>query len=106
MKIILASKSQRRIDLLKQFGLEFQAHAANIPESSAQTPERLCTQCILEDQAVLAQFPGSLVIGADTVVALYDQILGKPAANRKPMPFCAFERQETPGLNRCIPAFG
>ena len=64
MKIILASKSQRRIDLLKQFGLEFQAHAANIPESSVQTPEEtVAHNAYLKTKAVLAQFPGSLVIG-------------------------------------------
>lgn len=84
MKIILASKSQRRIDLLKQFGLEFQAHAANIPESSAQTPEEtVAHNAYLKTKAVLAQFPGSLVIGADTVVALYDQILGKSRSQQE-----------------------
>ncbi|MGB4140851.1 MAG: Maf family protein, partial [Limnochordia bacterium] len=77
--IVLASQSQRRIDLLKQFGLDFKVCAADIAEAACGSPEKTAVNnAVLKAKAVLAQYPECLVIGADTVVVARNQILGKP----------------------------
>lgn len=79
MKIVLASQSQRRIDLLEQFGLDFKVCAADIAEAACGSPEKTAVNnAVLKAKAVLAQYPECLVIGADTVVVARNQILGKP----------------------------
>lgn len=84
MKIILASASPRRRELLGQIGLDFEVRVSHVEEKVTATDpgsvvEELARQ---KAEAVLAQAtdPGEiLVIGADTVVALEGRILGKPA---------------------------
>ncbi len=82
MKLILASGSPRRRELLAQIGLtDFTVHPADVEEridpnaTPAQAVVALATQ---KAQAVAAQFPEDLVLAADTVVALDGAILGKP----------------------------
>lgn len=83
MKIILASASPRRSELLRQIGLDFQVQVSRVEESftvvrAGEVVEQLSAR---KAEAVLAglEEPGEvLVIGADTVVALEDRILGKP----------------------------
>lgn len=80
MELILASKSPRRIQLLQQFGLEFRIHAADVPEVGAETPEQTALgNALAKAQAVYELFPGSLIIGADTIVVIGQEILGKPS---------------------------
>lgn len=81
-KLILASQSPRRRELLGQMGLtDFAIIPAvgeeHIPQHlpPAQVVEELSRQKALE---IAAQHPDAIVIGADTVVALGDLILGKP----------------------------
>ena len=85
MRIILASASPRRRELLKQIGLEFEIKVSNVEETvEASSPDELVEQLSLQKaEAVLAELKPDgeaiLVIGADTVVAEGNSILGKPA---------------------------
>lgn len=84
MDIILASKSPRRRALLEQMGVrDFRILTPDIDEhmDRALPPAELVRQISLEKaQAVAAQAdPNTVVIAADTVVALDGAVLGKPA---------------------------
>lgn len=80
-RLILASESPRRAELLSRLGLTFQVAPAGIPEDirEGETPEahaeRLSREKALKVQEA---FPDALVIGGDTVVVLDGEILGKP----------------------------
>jgi len=80
--LILASQSPRRIELLNKIGLEFTVQPANIPEPAAspnQNPIEYAQGLALgKARAISKIFPDHLVIGADTVVVVGEQILGKP----------------------------
>lgn len=85
-KIILASGSPRRKELLSQIGLSFTVRVSEADEHTEETkPEKLV--CILSERKALAVWDElteeekkeSILIGADTVVAVDDRILGKPA---------------------------
>lgn len=84
MRIVLASASPRRRELLAQIGLEFETLVSNVEEKiTAVTPwavvEELSSQ---KAEAVLRSLEDAgeelLVIGADTVVAAGETLLGKP----------------------------
>lgn len=82
MRVILASKSPRRSEILKNLGLDFEIITADTDETSdIKTPELLVKELAKrKGSAVLKQldtFDG-LVISADTVVVVDDEILGKP----------------------------
>lgn len=83
MKIVLGSASPRRKELLEQIGLEFRIVVSDAEENIRETvPHRIVEElsCI-KAQAVLDSLDTEeevLVIGADTIVALGDEILGKP----------------------------
>ena len=84
MDIILASKSPRRRALLEQMGVrDFRIVTPDIDEHMDRDlpPAELVRQISLEKaQAVAAQAdPNTVVIAADTVVALDGVVLGKPA---------------------------
>lgn len=85
MRVILASASPRRRELLKQIGIEFEIKVSNIEESAKATqPAALVEELSRQKaEAVLSEMEpceeAILVIGADTVVALDDKVLGKPA---------------------------
>ena len=84
MDIILASKSPRRRALLEQMGVrDFRIITPDIDEhmDRALPPAELVRQISLEKaRAVAAQAdPNTVVIAADTVVALDGAVLGKPA---------------------------
>lgn len=86
-KIILASASPRRQELLTQIGMEFTV----IPSSMEEVPEsRQPKQVVLELSEGKAgdvfkslqekEKGSSLVIGADTIVVFDGQIIGKPGS--------------------------
>ncbi len=80
-RIILASASPRRKDLLAGIGLNFEVMAANIDEESysASTPQELVKLLSIEKARALSlQHEAALVIAADTVVVLDNDVLGKP----------------------------
>ena len=81
MKIILASGSPRRRELLKSPGLEFEVYKPDVDESiiDGESPSELCERLSrLKAQAGAEKFPDALVIAADTIVVIDDLILGKP----------------------------
>lgn len=84
MKFILASASPRRKELLEQIGLEFEIVPACGREETAFTkPEEIVTDLSRQKaeeaaQKITDRKEPLAVIGADTVVALDGEILGKP----------------------------
>jgi len=83
-KIILASESPRRRELLNEIGVRFEVVTARVRELSGVTARHLApVELALENarrkaKAVAAMRPGRWVLGADTVVALGKIIMGKP----------------------------
>ena len=92
-KVILASASPRRKELLEQIGAEFvvcpakgeeiiteEEPSAVVMELSRQKAEEVASGVLTynEQHAELVTPQDILVIGADTVVAYENQILGKP----------------------------
>ena len=80
-RLILASASPRRQQLLREAGYDFVIHPADVNEDDhppmlpADLAEYLASR---KAQAVGPRFPGDVVLGADTVVAFGDTVLGKP----------------------------
>jgi septum formation protein len=84
MRLLLASASPRRADLLKAAGYEFEVCAVNIDESLRpdETAEAYVARLADEKSARGAALAGTndvAVLGADTVVVVDGEILGKPA---------------------------
>lgn len=86
-KLILASQSPRRREILENLGLTFRVITADIDETCAETdPRRYVEELALrKGQAVLERLiaegavdGGTVVLAADTVVAAEGEILGKP----------------------------
>ena len=83
-KIILASQSPRRRELLTQIGLDYQVIPSTVEEVITETDPKLVVQELSRQKAedvagsVLRDREGILVIWADTVVSYQGQILGKP----------------------------
>jgi len=80
--LVLASASPRRLDLLRQVGVEPDRVApADLDETplDQETPRQLALR-LAEDKArtVAAREPGAYVLAADTVVALGRRVFGKP----------------------------
>jgi len=79
---VLASKSERRIKLLKQIGLKFVSIDSGIHEFVKKdcNPIRLVKKNALnKSRKVALDFRKEIVIGADTVVVLNGKLLNKPA---------------------------
>ena len=79
--IILASKSPRRKELLKLMGLTFSVEIKEVDESYPDTLNASEIAVHIAEKKALAfgSLPNSIIITADTIVAIDDQILGKPA---------------------------
>lgn len=80
-KLILASGSPRRRELLTAVGWEFEAITAGIDESvrSGEDPATYVQRLALSKaEAVAAEVEHGLVLGADTTVVIDHQILGQP----------------------------
>lgn len=81
MRLVLASTSIYRKQLLQKLGLDFETVSPNIDESPLEneTPQQLVMRLAEAKAKVVADdFPDSLIIGSDQVAVLGDQILGKP----------------------------
>lgn len=80
-KLILASASPRRSEILTAVGWEFEKHSADIDETElpdenpADYVQRLAKE---KAEAVAANYKNALVLGADTTVVIERQIIGKP----------------------------
>src|ERR1019366_1680774 len=84
MKLILASSSPRRRQLLKKIGIPFRVFPSHVPEhSSHKHPVRLVEQLALRKAREIARrLEDGIVVGADTVVVLHRRIMSKPADAR------------------------
>jgi septum formation protein len=80
-RLILASQSPRRAELLRRLGLQFEIIPAEVDETypGSELPpdhaERLARE---KASAVVALYPDALVIGSDTIVVIDGEVLGKP----------------------------
>lgn len=80
-RIILASTSTRRRDLLEAAGIAFDIDApaiveTRLPDERAEAyAERMAREKV---RAVIARHPTRIVLAADTIVVIGDQVLGKP----------------------------
>lgn len=87
-KIILASASPRRRELLNQIGMEFEVIPSKLEE---RTKSLLPWEMVKELSAMkaadifesLTEEKEALVVGADTVVALGDRVMGKPKSRQE-----------------------
>ena len=82
MKIILASKSPRRVELLSQMGFAFEQRTVEIPETIDYALPLEQIPMVIAEQKLDAIMPfieqDTLVISADTLVFIDREILGKP----------------------------
>jgi septum formation protein len=80
-RIVLASASPRRLELLASAGVEFDVFASDIPEEPlpAELPADFVVR-LARDKAVAtaARVEGRWFIGADTIVVCDGEIMGKP----------------------------
>lgn len=79
--LVLASQSPRRRQLLDRLGVPFSVHPSDADEtvppgtSPVETVHRLARD---KAEAVAQAFPTALTLGADTIVVLDGDVLGKP----------------------------
>jgi septum formation protein len=82
-RLVLASASPRRQQLLREWGFDFIVQPAEVDEESAGgglLPSELARRLALaKAQKVAEAFPADIVLGADTVVAFGDKAMSKPA---------------------------
>lgn len=81
-KLVLASGSPRRSEILESVGWEFTKHVADIDESEreGEKPADYVVRLAGEKAAAVAsKYPCEIVLGADTTVVINGKILGKPA---------------------------
>ena len=80
-RLVLASASPRRAEILRAVGWEFEVAAANVDESArdGETPAAYVERLAREKAgAVAGTRLFGLVLGADTVVVADEHVLGKP----------------------------
>ena len=84
-KLILASKSPRRSELLRAAGWAFEAVPADIDEtlrnneSAVDYVKRLAVE---KAEAVAARAPNGLILAADTTVVVDEHVLGQPVDDK------------------------
>lgn len=87
-KIVLASTSPFRRELLGKLGLEFSTAAPDVdetplPDENARALVKRLAEA--KARAVAAEYPDALIIGSDQVAVLEEQILGKPGGHDRAM---------------------
>jgi len=83
IKITLASASPRRAELLRTLGLSFEQQVSAVDETGvcSDKPGELAEALALSKAADVApRVDSGLIIGADTIVVLDNEMLGKPAS--------------------------
>jgi septum formation protein len=81
VRLILASASPRRADLLREAGIEVEVQPANVDEDvqPGEAPEAYVRRVAEAKARVVSErTPGRFVVAADTAVVVEGQILGKP----------------------------
>ena len=79
-RLILASASPRRADLLRQLGVPFEVIPSEIPEILPPGPvkEAVTALALAKARAVAGRVSPGVVLGADTAVVLAGEVFGKP----------------------------
>ncbi len=82
-EIVLASKSPRRIELLKELGLEFTSYSPDFYEKAeslaGETPEEIVAyNAVGKAHEASRRFKDAIIIGVDTIGVSHGHILGKP----------------------------
>jgi septum formation protein len=80
-KLVLASGSPRRAEILRSVGWDFVKDVPEVDESqlNGEAPENYVLRLAeTKAVAVAAAHPGEIVLGADTTVVIDGQIVGKP----------------------------
>lgn len=86
MKIILASGSPRRKELLSYITEDFEVSVSDVEEIIPENMKPLEASEYLAElkaKSVAEKYPDSLVIGCDTSVILDDEIMGKPSDEKQ-----------------------
>lgn len=80
MKLVLASKSPRRSEILKNAGIDFTVRVADADETIPEgtSPEDAVVFLAARKALAVERAEDETVLGADTVVVLDGEILGKP----------------------------
>ena len=79
MKLVLCSASPRRRDFLAQLGIAFELRPAHLDESRLPGEAVLAyVERLALSKARTGAGPGTVGLGADTVVVVADELLGKP----------------------------
>lgn len=80
MRLVLASQSPRRSELLRNAGFEFTVRAADIDESfrDGENPEDHVQRLAWDKACAANPAAGEVALGADTVVLIDGAVLGKP----------------------------
>jgi len=84
MRLVLASTSPYRRELLVRLGVPFEVAAPDVDETPlpGESPDDTAMRLsLLKAHAVAARFPDSLVIGSDQVALLEGRQLGKPGTH-------------------------
>lgn len=78
--LILASKSPRRQQILRDAGIQFAVRAAGVPEERqpSESPVDYVQRLAGEKAAAIPMHAGEIVLGADTVVVIDGFVLEKP----------------------------
>jgi septum formation protein len=80
-KLILASRSPRRAEILRSVGWPFEVTVAGVdetPHEGEASTDYVRRLSLLKATAVAARLDEGLVLGADTTVVIDDHILGQP----------------------------
>jgi len=79
--VVLASSSPRRLELLKELGVDFRVTSGNVPELHTEeltAPELSKVNAYRKARSAAKKYPDSLVLGADTLVYAGTALYGKP----------------------------
>ena len=85
MRLVLASQSPRRKELMGFFNMPFDVRVADIDETMdpGEDPRREVARVSRRKAEAVSRQPGEVVIAADTIVVLENQILGKPRSEEE-----------------------
>jgi septum formation protein len=81
MRLVLASRSPRRQEILRQAGIPFTVRAADVDETplDGEKPEDYVRRLAEMKALAVKREPDEIVLGADTTVVIDGEMLAKPA---------------------------
>ena len=80
-KLLLASQSPRRAEILTNVGWQFEKQAADVDETEfpgEKPADYVCRLAQIKAETVAEKRENAMVLGADTIVVIDDRIIGKP----------------------------